>query len=98
MGRPWAMAPSARSRASSAGAWTWRSGGRALHEGGAMSGNGEDSATGSAQPRALLFDWDNTLVDNWDIITEAMNAVYDAFGMARWTVAEAKARIRESMR
>jgi phosphoglycolate phosphatase-like HAD superfamily hydrolase len=51
-----------------------------------------------AQPRALLFDWDNTLVDNWDVITEAMNAVYDAFGMARWTVGDAKSRIRESMR
>jgi len=49
-------------------------------------------------PRAILFDWDNTLVDNWDVITEAMNAVYDAFGMPRWSLAEAKARIRSSMR
>ena len=65
---------------------------------------GPDAREGSAEPalngrpRALLFDWDNTLVDNWGVITDAMNAVYDAFGMARWTVAEAKARIRESMR
>src|SRR5262249_1179078 len=50
------------------------------------------------RPRAILFDWDNTLVDNWDVITEAMNAVYDAFGMPRWSIAEAKARIRSSMR
>ena len=49
-------------------------------------------------PRAILFDWDNTLVDNWDVITEAMNAVYDAFGMPRWTVEQARARIRSSMR
>ena len=49
-------------------------------------------------PRAILFDWDNTLADNWNVITDAMNAVYDAFGMPRWTVAEAKARIRSSMR
>jgi phosphoglycolate phosphatase len=50
------------------------------------------------RPRAILFDWDNTLVDNWDVITDAMNAVYDAFAMPRWTIAEAKARIRSSMR
>ena len=24
-------------------------------------------------PRAILFDWDNTLVDNWVVIAEAMN-------------------------
>jgi phosphoglycolate phosphatase-like HAD superfamily hydrolase len=53
---------------------------------------------GIGRPRALLFDWDNTLVDNWDVITDAMNAVYDAFGMPRWTIEEAKARIRSSMR
>ena len=55
-------------------------------------------AGGIGRPRALLFDWDNTLVDNWDVITDAMNAVYDAFGMPRWTIDEAKARIRSSMR
>jgi phosphoglycolate phosphatase len=59
---------------------------------------GYDFNDGARLPRALLFDWDNTLVDNWDVITDALNAVYDAFGMPRWTVAEAKARIRESMR
>jgi phosphoglycolate phosphatase len=51
-----------------------------------------------SRPRAILFDWDNTLVDNWEVITEAMNAVYDAFGMPRWTVEDARARVRSSMR
>ena len=58
----------------------------------------KNGAGGIGRPRALLFDWDNTLVDNWDVITDAMNAVYDAFGMPRWTIEEAKARIRSSMR
>jgi phosphoglycolate phosphatase len=58
---------------------------------------GYDFSSG-ARPRALLFDWDNTLVDTWDVITDALNAVYDAFGMPQWTIADAKARIRESMR
>ncbi len=50
------------------------------------------------RPRAILFDWDNTLVDNWEVITEALNAVHQAFGMRLWTVEEARARVRSSMR
>jgi phosphoglycolate phosphatase len=49
-------------------------------------------------PRAILFDWDNTLVDNWDVIADALNAVFDAFDMPRWTVAETRARVRASLR
>lgn len=59
---------------------------------------GHDLTGTDRPPRAVLFDWDNTLVDNWDVITDALNAVYDAFGMPRWTIADSKARIRESMR
>jgi len=50
------------------------------------------------RPRAILFDWDNTLVDNWAVIAESMNAVFEAFGMPRWTLAETKARTRASLR
>ncbi len=49
-------------------------------------------------PRAILFDWDNTLVDNWAVIAEAMNAVFLAFDMPRWSLAETKARTRASLR
>jgi phosphoglycolate phosphatase len=49
-------------------------------------------------PRAILFDWDNTLVDNWHVIAESMNAVFDAFDMPRWSLAETKARTRASLR
>jgi phosphoglycolate phosphatase len=52
----------------------------------------------TAGPRAILFDWDNTLVDNWGVITEAMNAVFAAFQMPAWTLAETKARTRASLR
>ena len=52
----------------------------------------------SGRPAAILFDWDNTLVDNWPVIAEAMNAVFAAFGMALWTLAETKARTRASLR
>lgn len=50
------------------------------------------------RPRAILFDWDNTLVDNWAVIAEAMNAVFAAFEMPAWTLAETKARTRASLR
>ena len=49
-------------------------------------------------PRAILFDWDNTLVDNWTVIAEAMNAVFSAFDMPLWSLAETKARVRASLR
>ncbi len=52
----------------------------------------------SGRPAAILFDWDNTLVDNWPVITEAMNAVFAAFGMSLWSLAETKARTRASLR
>ena len=49
-------------------------------------------------PRAVLFDWDNTLVDNWATITEAFNVTLTAMGQEPWTVEEARARVRASLR
>ena len=56
------------------------------------------SAVVSGAPRAILFDWDNTLVDNWSTIADSMNAVFAAFDMPLWTLAETKARTRASLR
>lgn len=49
-------------------------------------------------PQALLFDWDNTLVDTWPCIIQAMNATLTAMGHPTWSEDEAKARIAKSMR
>ena len=55
--------------------------------------------TGSlSRPRAVLFDWDNTLVDSWPTIADALNTTLAAFGHAPWTMAEVKTRVRHSMR
>lgn len=51
-----------------------------------------------ARPRAVLFDWDNTLVDNWGAIRAALNAALRAFGHAEWTLEETHARVRRSLR
>ncbi len=51
-----------------------------------------------AQPRAILFDWDNTLVDVWPTIHEALNAALTAMGQAPWSLAETLQRVRRSLR
>jgi phosphoglycolate phosphatase len=52
----------------------------------------------AAAPRVLLYDWDNTLVDGWAGITGALNAVFTAFAMPEWSVADTRARVRVSLR
>lgn len=51
-----------------------------------------------ARPRAVLFDWDNTLVDSWAIIHDAMNHTLAAFDKPLWTMDDIKSRVRRSMR
>jgi phosphoglycolate phosphatase len=50
------------------------------------------------RPRAILFDWDNTLVESWGVIHEAMNLTLDAMGHPRWSRAETETRVRASLR
>jgi phosphoglycolate phosphatase len=51
-----------------------------------------------ARPRAILFDWDNTLVDSWATIHEALNIVMTAMEKPLWSLQEAKERVRLSLR
>lgn len=39
-------------------------------------------------PRAVVFDWDNTLVDSWGAIAEAINFVRAKYGKPTWTLPE----------
>jgi len=50
------------------------------------------------KPRAVIFDWDNTLVDTWPVIYEAMVATFEAMGHKPWTLEETKSRVSKSMR
>ncbi|MDJ0942125.1 MAG: HAD family hydrolase [Kiloniellales bacterium] len=50
------------------------------------------------RPRALLFDWDNTLVDTWAVIHQALNVTLRAMGQPTWTLEETRARVRASAR
>jgi phosphoglycolate phosphatase len=49
-------------------------------------------------PQALLFDWDNTLVDSWGTMHYAWNVTLAAMGHPSWTLDEAKERVRHSLR
>lgn len=55
-------------------------------------------AQGLARPRAILFDWDNTLIDSWTTIHEALNAVMAAMERPLWSLRETKERVRLSLR
>ncbi len=61
--------------------------------------SGRPPAPGSAgRPRALLFDWDNTLVDTWHAIHHALAVTFEAMDMVPWTFEETRQRVRASAR
>jgi len=49
-------------------------------------------------PSAVIFDWDNTLIDNWGAITEALNKVRALHGLETWTVPEARIKSSRALR
>jgi phosphoglycolate phosphatase len=57
-----------------------------------------DNGAPLRRPRAILFDWDNTLVDSWATIHEALNFLMRAMGKPEWSLAETRARVRLSLR
>lgn len=50
------------------------------------------------RPRAILFDWDNTLVDNWETVRSGLNAALAAFGRDPWSHEETRRRLIVSLR
>ncbi|MEQ8664338.1 MAG: HAD family hydrolase [Rhodospirillales bacterium] len=52
----------------------------------------------TTSPKAVLLDWDNTLVSSWDIIHDAMNVTLTRFGHEPWSLADIRGRVRKSMR
>lgn len=54
--------------------------------------------TSLPRPRAIVFDWDNTLIDSWECIRAATNATLRHMGHREWTMAETQANVAKSMR
>lgn len=45
------------------------------------------------KPDAVIFDWDDTIVDTWQVVRSAINATLAHFGHDAWTEDEARKRI-----
>jgi phosphoglycolate phosphatase len=56
------------------------------------------SSPNLSRPTAVLFDWDNTLVDTWKTIFYAVNDTLLAFGLEPWTEDYALSNIQHSGR
>lgn len=56
------------------------------------------SAPAGAIPAAVVFDWDNTLVDTWPVIHQSLNATLIEYGLEPWTLDDTRARVRHSLR
>ncbi len=50
------------------------------------------------KPQAVLFDWDNTLVDTWPTIHRALNMTLDHMQYPQWSLDKVKSNVKRSMR
>lgn len=53
---------------------------------------------GPQPPVAIVFDWDNTLVDTWPVIHDSLAVTLEAMGHESWTLDETRHRVRKSLR
>lgn len=51
-----------------------------------------------SKPKAILFDWDNTLVNTWPVIHKALNMTMRFMKHEEWTLEYVKATVKKSMR
>ena len=50
------------------------------------------------KPAVILFDWDNTLIDSWQVIHAALVETFIAMGKKPWDLEETKQRVQKSLR
>ncbi len=50
------------------------------------------------KPKAIIFDWDNTLVDTWPLIQTAINNTMNKMGKDNWDLEKVKNTVHKSMR
>lgn len=51
-----------------------------------------------SKPKAVIFDWDNTLVDTWELMHASLNHTLTQAGLPSWTLIEVKQKLHGSMR
>jgi len=50
------------------------------------------------RPKAILFDWDNTLADTWPTIHQALTETFETMGVKPWSFEETKEKVHKSLR
>jgi len=50
------------------------------------------------KPKAIIFDWDNTLVDTWPLIHQAINITLEKMGKKKFSLEQVQNEIHKSMR
>ena len=49
-------------------------------------------------PKAVIFDWDNTLVDSWFLLHQAWNVTLKKMNFPEWSLSEVKQKVKASLR
>lgn len=47
-------------------------------------------------PKAVIFDWDNTLVDSWFLLHQAWNVTLKKMNFPEWSLSEVKQKVKAS--
>lgn len=50
------------------------------------------------KPKAVIFDWDNTLVDTWPLIHVAIDTTMEAMGKEKWGLDKVRNNVHKAMR
>lgn len=50
------------------------------------------------KPKAVIFDWDNTLVDTWPLIHVAIDTTMEAMGKEKWGLEKVRNTVHKAMR
>jgi phosphoglycolate phosphatase len=57
-----------------------------------------DALRALPKPKAIIFDWDNTLVDTWPLIQNAIDTTMVAMGHEPWGLVKVRDNVHKSMR
>lgn len=50
------------------------------------------------KPKAVIFDWDNTLVNTWPLIQTAIDTTMEQMGQEKWGLEKVRTEVHKSMR
>lgn len=57
-----------------------------------------EALTRLKKPKAVIFDWDNTLVDTWPLIQQSIDNTMQEMGKEKWGLEKVRDNVHKSMR